>query len=69
MGITPGGVHDENAGVIADGFGEGFGAVFDDDVATADGAWEGSVEGSSVGILGILEFGNFDFCPETWFTL
>jgi hypothetical protein len=35
MSITPGGVHEQAALVLADGFGKGFGALLQDDLAPA----------------------------------
>ena len=69
MRVAPGGVHDEHAGVLADGLGEGLGAVLDDDVAPADFAREGGVGGGSVGVRAVDELGNDDLFPEARFSL
>ena len=53
--VAPGGVHDEHAGVLADGLGEGLGAVLDDDVAPTDLAWHAGVERSAVGVLRVAQ--------------
>lgn len=65
MGITPGRVHDEHAGVLANGLGERLGALLDDDVAPAELAWHGGVEWGAVGVFAVGELGDVDFGSET----
>jgi hypothetical protein len=69
VSITPGSVHDERSGILADSLGEGFGTVLDDNVAPSDLARESGVERRAVGVIPVLELGNDDFGLEAWFSL
>ena len=70
MGITPGGVHDESAGVRAHSLSKRLWPVFHDDVAPAKLAGNGSIKRRSIEwIVAVLEFGNDDFVFEARFAL
>lgn len=69
MGVTPGGVHDERAGVSADGLGEGFGALLNDDVPPPDLIGHGGVEYGIGGVFARVEGRNDDFVFEAGFAL
>ena len=65
MSISPCCIHDECVGIGADGFGEGFGSLLDDDIAPADLAWLRGIEGRTFGVVSVGELGNVDFGLET----
>ena len=69
MSITPGGIHDQAARVRADGLGEGFGALLDDDVAPTDLAWHRGVDGRAVRIVAVLQLGDDNLILETGLSL
>ena len=69
MSITPGGIHDQATRVRANGLGEGFGALLDDDVAPTDLAWQRGVDGRAVRIVAVLQLGDDNLILETGLSL
>ena len=69
MGITPGGIHDQNTRVITNGLGESLRAVFDDDVAPTKCARVGGIQRRSAGIVTIKKFRNSKLGFEARFAL
>lgn len=69
VGITPGGVHDERSGILANGLGERLGALLDDDVAPSELARRGGVERSTLGVGPVGELGDLNFGLETGLSL
>ncbi len=64
VGVAPGGIHDQNTRIFANGLGEGFWALFDNNIPPPNCAWEGGIERRSFRIAAIDEFGNNDICFE-----
>ena len=69
MRVTPGRVHDERAGILADSFGERFRALLDDDIAPANLARKRSIEGGTVRVFGVLQWRDDDVVLEPWLAL
>ena len=70
MGITPSGIHDESAGILANGLGERFGSLLDNDVAPSNFAWLATIERwTSLWVLTILQVGNDYLRLETGLSL
>lgn len=64
MGVTPGGVHDEDSRVVADGLGESLGSLLLDDVTPSSEAGLGGVERLGL-VLGVDEGGDGDVLEES----
>jgi hypothetical protein len=70
MGITPSGVHDESARILANGLSERFGSLLDNDVAPSNFAWLTAVERwTGLWVLTILQGGNDYIGLETGLSL
>lgn len=69
VGITPGGVHDERSGILADGLGERLGSLLDDDVAPSELAGHRGVERRAFGISPVRELGDLDVGLEAGLSL
>lgn len=70
MGITPSGVHDESARILANGLSERFRSLLDNDIAPTNLAWVAAVERwTCIWVLTILQSGNDYFRLETGLSL
>lgn len=70
MGVTPCGIHNEGAWVVAHCFGKCFGTFFDDDVPPSDGARQGSVQGGTIKrVFAALKLGDDNVGFEAGFAL
>jgi hypothetical protein len=67
--IAPCSVHNECAGVLADGLGESFWSFLDDDVPPTIFTGERSVKGGPIRILSVPKLGDDDLILEAGFTL
>jgi hypothetical protein len=67
--VTPRSVHNECAGVLANGLGESFWSFLDNDIPPTILTGERSVEGGPVRVLSVPELGNGDLVLEAGFTL
>lgn len=64
MGVSPGGVHDEDSRVVANGLGESLGSLLLDDVTPSSEAGLGGVERLGL-VLGVDEGGDGDVLEES----
>lgn len=70
MGVTPCGIHNEGARVLAHCFGKCFGTVLNDNVAPSDGARQGSVQGGTLErVFAALKLGDDNVGFEARFAL